>query len=172
MHYSASKVDPSLIWSGKHEVYLRCWVIVYITMDHLLHMVVNSTDSRSNYVSISFITLKQTCSVLNLNFSCGIGSNDNENSSQKYFLLITDEYNTHDIFPLTHGFYLERGWNKHISLSLKEFHVESRVNMPCIKNKSETVSRCISSCFAKSIITKSNCRYVWLNKYKLFLNQT
>lgn len=52
MCYSAFKVEVNVIWSGKCETCLHCWAIVYITADRPSHSAVNSTDSRSNYVSI------------------------------------------------------------------------------------------------------------------------
>lgn len=92
--------------------------------------------------------------------------------------MISDKYSTHDIRSLTHAFYLEQGWNKEVTVSLKHFQAENKQQAPCSPDQSKTVSRCISQCFHQTLVKKTGCRYrLWIMTYlfriiwlKLFLS--
>ena len=95
-----------------------------------------------------------------------------------FYLLISDRHSTYDIRSLTHGFYLQRGWQKDISLSLKEFHAEPKKRASsssqsgyqqalCTSDKTKTVSRCISLCFHRALVDKIHCRCCCCNCYSI-----
>lgn len=91
------------------------------------------------------------------------GEGNRSSKLDKYYLMVSDQYNTVDISSLTHGFYLERGWNKDVILSLKIFHEESKFRdnqEPCTPDRTKSLSRCISLCFHRTLIRKTGCRYV------------
>ena len=98
----------------------------------------------------------------------GINNNRETELLYGFYLMISDRHSTYDIRSLTHGFYLQRGWQKDISLSLKEFHAEPKKRQSshsadhqqalCTNDKTKTVSRCISLCFHRALVDKIHCR--------------
>ena len=90
-----------------------------------------------------------------------VGNKDNSTDKvQRFYMMISDRYSTHDIRALTHGFFLEQGWNKDVAVSLKHFQAENKYTAPCSSDESRTVSRCISRCFHEKMIEKTGCRYL------------
>lgn len=81
-------------------------------------------------------------------------------------LLVDDQFNTPEIRSMTHGIFGEisdaTGWNKEISISLKEFHGVNQKKKPCLQDRTETVSKCIGRCFEREFVAKSRCRSVRL----------
>ncbi|EFX78832.1 hypothetical protein DAPPUDRAFT_245732 [Daphnia pulex] len=95
--------------------------------------------------------------------TAGDSNKDNTTDVQRFYMMISDRYSTHDIRALTHGFFLEQGWNKDVAVSLKHFQAESKYHAPCSFDESKTVSRCISRCFHDKMIKKSGCRMPYMN---------
>ncbi|KAK4006004.1 hypothetical protein OUZ56_011135 [Daphnia magna] len=83
----------------------------------------------------------------------------------RFYMMISDRYSTHDIRALTHGFFLEQGWNKEVAVSLKHFQAENKNHAPCSPDQSMTVSRCISQCFHKTLVEKTGCRMPYMNLF-------
>jgi len=79
-------------------------------------------------------------------------------SKMKYYLMISDAEDTVDIHSLTHGVYVESGWNKDVSISLKMFQRQSTGARPCSPDANRTTSRCISRCFHRALVNQSGCR--------------
>ena len=90
----------------------------------------------------------------------GNNINTTEERVGKFYLMISDRFSTHDIRSLTHGFYLEQGWNKELAVSLRHFQAENKQKAPCSPDESMTVSRCISRCFHHTLVQKTGCRYM------------
>jgi hypothetical protein len=84
---------------------------------------------------------------------------DTTDKINRFYMMISDRYSTHDIRALTHGFFLEQGWNKEVAVSLRHFQAENKHQAPCSPDESQTVSRCISRCFHETLIHKTGCRY-------------
>ena len=81
--------------------------------------------------------------------------------------MISDPYGTTDIQSLTHSYYLQKGWNKDIALSLREFREENigssavdpqEESGSCTYDRTKTISRCVSLCFQRTVIDKIGCR--------------
>jgi hypothetical protein len=83
---------------------------------------------------------------------------DTTDKINRFYMMISDRYSTHDIRALTHGFFLEQGWNKEVAVSLRHFQAENKHQAPCSPDESQTVSRCISRCFHETLIHKTGCR--------------
>lgn len=73
-------------------------------------------------------------------------------------MMVSDRHSTHDIRSLTHGFYLEHGWNKDLAIALKRYDAENKHQAPCSSDDKRTVSRCISLCFHRAMIKVIGCR--------------
>nr|CAH0112524.1 unnamed protein product [Daphnia galeata] len=88
---------------------------------------------------------------------------DTTDKINRFYMMISDRYSTHDIRALTHGFFLEQGWNKEVAVSLRHFQAENKHQAPCSPDESQTVSRCISRCFHETLIHKTGCRMPYMN---------
>lgn len=87
-----------------------------------------------------------------------IGKHENNSFPGRFYLMVSDRYSSHSIRALTHGFYLEYGWNKDLAISLKRFDAENKQQAPCSADIKKTVSHCISLCFHETLIRVTGCR--------------
>ena len=86
-----------------------------------------------------------------------------EVSKIKYYLMISSGVNTVDVRSLTHGVYLENGWNRDVTISLRMFQRKSTTQWPCTQDASRTNSRCTSRCFHQAFIEQSGCRMPYMD---------
>lgn len=75
--------------------------------------------------------------------------------------MISDDSNTVDIRSLTHGVFVENGWNKDIAISLKVFQKKSTGSSPCTQNTNQTTSLCHSRCFHQALTDQLGCRFLF-----------